>query len=41
MIEASDIVLAIVSVFVGALIGLIIGLWQIVSESPIFLFELL
>ena len=41
MIEAIDIVLAIVSVFVGALIGLMIGLWQVASESPVPLSELL
>ncbi len=41
MIEARDIVMAIVSLFVGALIGLMIGLWQVASESPVPLSELL
>ncbi len=41
MIEARDIVMAIVSLFVGALIGLMIGLWQVASESPVSLSELL
>ncbi len=41
MIEARDIVMAIVSLFVGALIGLMIALWQVASESPVPLSELL
>ncbi len=41
MIEARDIVMAIVCLFVGALIGLMIGLGQVASESPVPLSELL